>query len=46
MQDHDFALGEQQVVLPPGDAREVTVAVVKNDPRNVRYALVIWEARS
>ncbi len=45
-QEHDFYFGEQQVVLAPGDAREVTIEVVKNDPRNVRYAVVIWEARS
>lgn len=43
--EHDFYFGEQQVVLPPGDAVTVTVEVVKNDPRNVRYAIVIWEAR-
>lgn len=39
----DFLFGNPQVVLPPGDAREVTVEVVKNDPANIRYALVIWE---
>jgi hypothetical protein len=44
-QEHEFYFGEQQVVLPPGDAREVTVEVVRNDPRNVRFALAIWEAR-
>jgi hypothetical protein len=44
--EHDFYFGDQQVVLPPGDARTVTIEVTKNDPRNVRYALVIWEARS
>ncbi len=43
---HDWYFGEQQVLLPPGPAREVTVNVVKNDPRNVRYALVIWTERS
>ncbi len=45
-QEHDFYFGEQQVVLAPGDAREVTIEVVKNDPRNVRYAVVVWKARS
>lgn len=44
-EEHDFYFGEQQVVLAPGDAREVTVEVVKNDPRNVRYAVILWEAR-
>jgi hypothetical protein len=44
-QQHDFYFGEQQVLLEPGEARELTVDVVKNDPRNVRYALVIWVAR-
>jgi hypothetical protein len=31
-------------LVPPG-ARELTVDVVKNDPRNVRFALVLWQAR-
>lgn len=44
--EYEFHFGEQQVVLPPGDARSITVEVVKNDPRNVRYAVVVWEARS
>ncbi|MEO5663933.1 MAG: hypothetical protein ABIR39_11675 [Nocardioides sp.] len=31
-------------LVPPG-ARELTVDVVKNDPRNGRFALVLWQAR-
>ena len=42
----DFLFGWPQAFLPPGDAREITVEVVKNDPHNIRFALVIWEARS
>jgi hypothetical protein len=41
--DSDSSFAE--VALPPGDAHDVTVEVVRNDPRNVRYALVIWEER-
>ena len=44
-QHHDWYLGDQQTVIAPGQEHLVTVDVVKNDPRNVRYALVIWEAR-
>jgi hypothetical protein len=44
-QDLDFSFSEHQALLPPGAAREVTVEVLRNDPRNVRYALVIWEER-
>ncbi len=44
-QKHDFSFVQGQVVLPPGDAHDVTVTVTRNDPRNVRYALFIWEER-
>lgn len=30
----------------PAGAREISVEVVKNDPRNIRYAVVLWQARS
>ncbi|HSV41247.1 MAG TPA: hypothetical protein VLI04_20970 [Nocardioidaceae bacterium] len=43
---HDWYLGEQQTLIPPGEEHVVTVDVIKNDPRNVRYAVIIWEARS
>jgi hypothetical protein len=42
----EFYLGPQQTVLPPGGAHELTVEVVKNDPRNIQYAVVVWEERS
>jgi hypothetical protein len=45
-QDRRFQFGEQQVVLPPGGDHTVTVEVTRNDPRNVRVALVVWEERS
>lgn len=45
-QEYDFYFGEHQVVLPPGDAHEITVEVVRNDPANIRFALVVWEERS
>ncbi len=32
-------------IVPAGGAHEVTVNVAKNDPRNVRFAVVIWQAR-
>ncbi|HET7736021.1 MAG TPA: hypothetical protein VFK52_08615 [Nocardioidaceae bacterium] len=43
--DFDWYLGSQQVLVPPGGEHLVTVDVVRNDPRNLAYALVIWEAR-
>ena len=36
---------ESSIRVPAGPARTVTVEVVRNDPRNVRYGLVVWEAR-
>jgi hypothetical protein len=36
---------QHQIVLPPGEVHDVTVEVTKNDPRNVRYSLVIWQER-
>ncbi len=40
----DFGF-DGQALLRPGGARTVSIDVIKNDPRSVRYALVIWEAR-
>ncbi len=42
--DGKIADFDGQIVVPPG-AHEVTVEVVRNDPRNVRYSLVIWKER-
>ena len=44
--DYRYLGNDGQALLPPGKARTVTVEVIKNDPGYVRYALVIWEARS
>jgi hypothetical protein len=44
--DQDFYIGPRQTVVPPGGAHEVIVEVVKNDPRNVQYAVIVWEERS
>jgi hypothetical protein len=44
--DYSYFGFDGQALIPPGDARTVTIDVIKNDPRNVRYALVIWEERS
>jgi hypothetical protein len=44
--DYAYFGFDGQALLPPGDARTVTIDVIKNDPRYVRYALVIWEERS
>ena len=41
--DHRYFGFDGQAVLTPGEARTVTVEVTSNGPRNVRYALVIWE---
>lgn len=45
-QDYGYFGFDGQALLPPGNARTVTIDVIKNDPRYVRYALVIWEERS
>jgi len=44
--DYGYFGSDGQALLPPGNAPTVTIDVIKNDPRNVRYALVIWEERS
>ncbi len=44
--DYTYFGFDGQALLPPGDAQTVTIDVIKNDPRYVRYALVIWEERS
>lgn len=44
--DYNYFGFDGRALLAPGGARTVTVEVIKNDPRNVRYALVIWEERS
>ena len=36
--------GEPRALVPPG-AHDVTADVIKNDPRNARYALVVWRVR-
>lgn len=42
----DWYLGEQQALIPTGEAHVVTIDVTRNDPSNTRHALAIWEARS
>jgi hypothetical protein len=44
-QGPDFYFGPHQTVVSLG-THEVVVEVVKNDPRNIQYAVVIWEERS
>ncbi len=41
-----FVFGDQQAMLPPGPEHTVTVDVTRNDPRNVRFAIVVWEERT
>ena len=36
---------EWRTTVAPGPSREVIVDVVANDPRNTRFAVVVWQAR-